>query len=687
MAPGDLVKDSGNASGGRVMGMAVFQHTEIHQRDAFISWIRAEFAAANAIIDALCNHLRSVGEPGDYDSVLACIQQRRYNWITVLQMQQYYSVADVAFALEQVVFRKHQATNSNGLHNSENFVEINSVSSETDQPEIETGGVKDEEAVVRNGGDDVNENGKELARSGNDHSNIAEKHKGSLKERCSNGDSLFLLNQEEDWQRQARIKAAKSFVANELVDGHLVNVIKGLKLYENIFDSLELSRLTFITHELHVAGQQGKLRGQTFMASKRPLKGNGREVIQFGVPIISGQLKEETTNETLKASVEPIPAVLQALIDRLLQWNLIPGNRRPDCCIIDFFNEGDYSQLHTSPPHFERPFCTLSLLSECTMVFGRVIATEHPGDYKGSFKLSLPAGSLLVMQGNSVDVARHAICSSPRKRITITLAKVQPKKAHNLPSFFTGIPHSPRLSMAPWSVSKQSSANTPLCPHSPGRAINPATPKHYNHNALPASGVLPVPLMPQHASATGIRPLFASMAGHTGAYPPMAVLAPGWSAVPRPSRLPSPGTGVFLPCSESVSNPGWPVALPRQQQGVLVPSHLLPKSDPTVTEIASVESPGSSHSTKRSSKSTSQNKSVHDHLDKSSENSNSLSSLGSMDSNVPAKDAAKDIMNGNPKLESNGNVIIKDDQGKRTSSWSKTTGNKANSITAGGRID
>ncbi|GKU96441.1 hypothetical protein SLEP1_g9675 [Rubroshorea leprosula] len=78
------------------------------ERDIFISWLRGEFAAANAIIDSVCSHLRTIGEPGEYDAVLACIQQRRSNWSPVLHLQQYYSVAEVTHALHQAGFKRQQ---------------------------------------------------------------------------------------------------------------------------------------------------------------------------------------------------------------------------------------------------------------------------------------------------------------------------------------------------------------------------------------------------------------------------------------------------------------------------------------------------------------------------------------------------------------------------------------------------
>lgn len=76
------------------------------ERDGFIYWLKGEFAAANAIIDSLCEHLRTTSEPGEYDMVIGCIQQRRCNWTPVLYLQQYFSVAEINLALQQVAWRK-----------------------------------------------------------------------------------------------------------------------------------------------------------------------------------------------------------------------------------------------------------------------------------------------------------------------------------------------------------------------------------------------------------------------------------------------------------------------------------------------------------------------------------------------------------------------------------------------------
>lgn len=97
-------------SGGAGSGAGDIHHRQWipDERDGFISWLRGEFAAANAIIDSLCHHIRVVGDPGEYDGVIGCIQQRRCNWNHVLHMQQYFPIAEVMFSLQQVAWRRQQ---------------------------------------------------------------------------------------------------------------------------------------------------------------------------------------------------------------------------------------------------------------------------------------------------------------------------------------------------------------------------------------------------------------------------------------------------------------------------------------------------------------------------------------------------------------------------------------------------
>ncbi|KAG6512989.1 hypothetical protein ZIOFF_031135 [Zingiber officinale] len=246
--------------------------------------------------------------------------------------------------------------------------------------------------------------------------------------------------------RLERIKLSKGFVAKESVKGHMassisthflfrdavkddpcffcqVNVVKGLKMYEGIFTDSELPDLVQFINGLRHAGRRGELSGETFIFFNKQMKGNKREIIQFGVPLFQPTTEGESTTE-------PIPPELQNVIDHLVLWHIIPDNKKPNSCIINFFDEDDYSQPYFKPPHLENPILTL-VLSETTMAFGRSLISDPEGNYKGSLILTLNEGALIAMRGNSADMARHAVCASPNKRMTVTFVKVK-TAAHSL---------------------------------------------------------------------------------------------------------------------------------------------------------------------------------------------------------------------------------------------------------------
>ncbi len=57
-----------------------------------------------------------------------------------------------------------------------------------------------------------------------------------------------------------------------------------------------------------------------------------------------------------------------------------------------WMTQGDYLPPHVDHSHVERPFYTLTLLSECSLVLGHSLTMDAPGDFKGAFHLSLPVG-------------------------------------------------------------------------------------------------------------------------------------------------------------------------------------------------------------------------------------------------------------------------------------------------------
>nr|GMD71031.1 RNA demethylase ALKBH10B-like [Ipomoea batatas] len=517
-------------------------------KDAIIAWFRGEFAAANAIIDALCSHLAQMEGGGgggcEYESLFAAVHRRRFNWIPILQMQKYFSIADVTLELQKVAARRAKEREAASAAPAAVAVDAGEASAE--KVTVPAASAEEYgEISCENGGDDVADATDPMKEGSHDapESEIIDTAAITLNltdvtaappslldsvgtqmvgafdnsppvaltriyyfsspthltqtrsqevhplPECVGG---FCSSPEDCEAHRAQIKMRKGFSAREPVKGHMVNVVRGLKLYEDMFSSTELSELNEFVNELRVAGQNGELSGETFVLYNQQLKGNKREMIQLGAPIF-GHVEDNPT-----CNIEAIPAPLEGVINRLIQCHLISDNRRPNGCIINFFDEGEYSQPFLKPPHLDQPVSTL-LLSESTMAFGRALVNNSDGNYRGSLMLPLKEGSLLVMRGNSADTARHAMCSSPNKRVSVTFFKV---RAAQIENSLSAVPPFTRA-MTLWKPGVPSAPNG-----------------NTGYETMPKWGVLRAPLV---------------------------MLAPVRPIVLRPRKVPRAGTGVFFP--------------------------------------------------------------------------------------------------------------------------------------------
>ncbi|KAJ8562886.1 hypothetical protein K7X08_031338 [Anisodus acutangulus] len=530
------------------------------ERDGFISWLRGEFAASNAIIDALCHHLRLVGEPGEYDGVIGCVQQRRGNWSSVLHMQQYFSVAEVIYSLHQVEWMKQQKGfdgggkmgkeyNNNNKRNNGNrggwkneglkangVVKIDVVDKEAE--------VKQGEKKELVGNPEENNSMKSSVIEVGDSQNV---DKTDDKSDSNSDGSSTVENESHSIQvpTEKQNVVPKTFVATEMYDGKPVNVVDGMKLYEELLSNSEVSKLVTLVNDLRVAGRRGQLPAQTFIVSKRPMKGHGREMIQLGLPIVDAPPEDEAAIATYKdRKTEAIPFLFQDVIDRLNAMQVL--SVKPDACVIDIFNEGDHSQPHIWPHWYGRPISML-FLTDCDMTFGKAIGVDHPGDYRGALKLSIAPGSLLVMQGRSTEFTKYAIPSIRKQRILVTFTKLQLRRimsgdSQRFPSSAGGlVPH--------WVPPSRS----------PNHIRHPfGGPKHYG--SMPTTGVLHVPAVHPQLAPANVQPIFVPAAvAPAMPFPAPVALPPasaGWAA-PRPRhpapRLPLPGTGVFLPPGSGAS--------------------------------------------------------------------------------------------------------------------------------------
>lgn len=523
----------------------------VDERDGFITWLRGEFAAANAIVDHLIFHLRSISEPGEYDHVFSLVQQRRHHWPHVIHMQQFFPVSDIAFALQQASWRRHappaqalgagaspaslppppprRASFSQSHHSHQHHRHGAHYRPDPARgaATAATGSEKDGREVHNN------KEGRGLKEAGNVVDTKSLRLDSPITDEGEEKSKLQAVSEESS----KMVATPVEYSTNEIIDGSMVNTVEGLKVYEGLLNVTEANKILSLVNETRASYRRGGLEArQKVIIAKRPMKGHGREIVQLGVPIIDGPPDDENLRET---RVEAIPGLLNDLFDRLSQQEIIPF--KPDYCVIDIFNEGDYSHPHQSPSWYGRPLCTLCL-TDCDMVFGRYISGEK-GDHRGPLKLSLATGSLLLMQGRSIDCAKRAIPATRKQRVILNFGK----------------------SVARKHIPAESAWSTPLTPPMPwgqsSRPVNgsrhPQSPKHYGY--APISGVLPAPPVGAHhvPPSDGMQPLFVAPAPISAAAIPFTPTVPlqntsaAWiqEVTPRPAppRFPGPGTGVFLP--------------------------------------------------------------------------------------------------------------------------------------------
>uniref|UniRef100_A0ACD5TH39 Uncharacterized protein n=1 Tax=Avena sativa TaxID=4498 RepID=A0ACD5TH39_AVESA len=528
-------------------GSPVAAPDQVAARDAVIGWYRGEFAAANAVIDALCGHLAQIGGAAEYEAVYAALHRRRLNWFPVLHMQKFYSINDVASELRRVADAAHaaaaaayseeEAASTVIQEPMDDLVTADPVPVPVPVPEHVHEPVPPQEdppaATEEAQPDDAVPVDADHELDGEDSSGDSSERKAASTEddavpddghntdQGSQGDhslpeSYPICSDHEDCiSRPERIKIQKGFMAKESVKGHMVNVVKGLKIYEDVFTTSELMKVADFINGIRQAGRNGELSGETFIFFNKQIKGNKREIIQLGVPLF-----QHTTEES-NCHIEPIPVVLQAVIDHLVLWRLIPESRKPNSVIINFFDEDEHSQPYFKPPHLDNPISTL-LLSETSMAFGRSLVTDNNGNYKGPLTLSLKQGSLLVMRGNSADMARHVVCPSSNRRVSITFVRVRP----STPVDLSPLP-SPTKAMTLW--------QPPPAAASAGMQKQP----HGGNGAIIGYGPAPQAML---APAWGMAVRAA----------PMMMVAPARPMVMAPSGninkgMGRGGTGVFLP--------------------------------------------------------------------------------------------------------------------------------------------
>ncbi|CAN0918663.1 RNA demethylase ALKBH9B [Linum grandiflorum] len=238
-----------------------------------------------------------------------------------------------------------------------------------------------------------------------------------------------LSREKREYLRFMNVQRKKDFICFERVHGKLVNILEGLELHSGVFSAAEQKRIVDHVFELKETGMKGGFKARTLTAPQKWMRGKGRVTLQFGCCYNYATDKKGNPPGILKNEmVDPIPHLFKVIIRRLIAWHVLPPTCVPDSCIVNIYDEGDCIPPHIDNHDFLRPFCTVSFVSECNIVFGTNLKIVGPGDFSGPVAIPLPVGSVLVLNGNGADIAKHCVPSVPTKRISITFRKMDGKK-------------------------------------------------------------------------------------------------------------------------------------------------------------------------------------------------------------------------------------------------------------------
>ncbi|KAF5745507.1 2-oxoglutarate and Fe(II)-dependent oxygenase superfamily protein isoform 1 [Tripterygium wilfordii] len=240
---------------------------------------------------------------------------------------------------------------------------------------------------------------------------------------------LELDGEKEDYIRFMNVKRKKDYFCYERSKGKTLNVLEGLELHSGVFSAAEQKIIVEEVYALEEKGHRGELKEQTYSAPKKWMRGNGRVTIQFGCCYNYATDKMGNPPGILqKETIDPLPSLFKVMIRRLVRWHVLPPTCVPDSCIVNIYEEGDCIPPHIDNQDFVRPFCTVSFLSDCNIIFGSNLKILNAGEFAGAIAIPLPVGSVLVLNGNGADVAKHCVPAVPTKRISITFRKMDESK-------------------------------------------------------------------------------------------------------------------------------------------------------------------------------------------------------------------------------------------------------------------
>ncbi|KAK4254371.1 hypothetical protein QN277_009766 [Acacia crassicarpa] len=246
------------------------------------------------------------------------------------------------------------------------------------------------------------------------------------------GVSLFecgLPEEQKEHIRCSLVSSKKDFEHIEKMDGRDINILQGLQLHHQVFNAEEQRNIVKYVYKLQERGQKGNFKRRTYSEPKKWMRGKGRVTIQFGCCYNYARDNHGNPPGILRdEEADPLPNLFKKMIKRLVRWHIIPATCIPNSCVVNIYEEGDCIPPHIDHHDFVRPFSTVSLLSECDILFGSNLKVVRPGEFEGPAFVTLPVGSVFIFNGNGADKAKHCIPSVRTKRISITFRRVDDSK-------------------------------------------------------------------------------------------------------------------------------------------------------------------------------------------------------------------------------------------------------------------
>lgn len=208
-----------------------------------------------------------------------------------------------------------------------------------------------------------------------------------------------------------------------LMDGK-IDLLEGLVMHKQVISAeFEEELISFVEMQCE-KGRNGELKKPTYLrASGTRSQGNQRESIMYG-----GFFDFNLARPGKRGLVPPFPPIIEKLVHHLVSNHYLPSDVMPDSCIINKYGQGDCIPPHVDHPSYYRPISTLSLLGEEPMLVGSRFRTVKSCTWIPTCGLSIPLmrRSLLVLGGNSGNIAKHCISACKGPRISITLRKQPP---------------------------------------------------------------------------------------------------------------------------------------------------------------------------------------------------------------------------------------------------------------------